>query len=97
VRAATVFLTALLAAGCSKEAPPPQRPPPQVTVLAADLDRAQGEHDSAAAAVFSAQAKVKEQQLNLGYATIQAPVTGSPAARRSARARTSTPCPRARR
>ena len=35
MRAATVFLTALFAAGCSKEAPPPQRPPPQVTVLAA--------------------------------------------------------------
>jgi membrane fusion protein (multidrug efflux system) len=42
----------------------------------ADLDRAQGEHDSATAAVFAAQAKVKEQELNLGYATIRAPVTG---------------------
>jgi membrane fusion protein (multidrug efflux system) len=42
----------------------------------ADLDRSQGEYDSASAAVFSAQAKVKEQELNLGYATILAPVTG---------------------
>jgi membrane fusion protein (multidrug efflux system) len=42
----------------------------------ADLDRAQGDYDSANAAVFSAQAKVKEQELNLGYATILAPVTG---------------------
>ena len=48
----------------------------QDAVSRADLDRAQGEHDSAAAAVFSAQAKVKEQELNLGYATIHAPVTG---------------------
>ena len=42
----------------------------------ADLDRAQGEFDASRAAVFSAQAKVKEQQLNLGYATIRSPVTG---------------------
>jgi len=42
----------------------------------ADLDRAQGDYDSANAAVFAAQAKVKEQELNLGYATIFAPVTG---------------------
>ena len=42
----------------------------------ADLDRAQGDYDSAGAAVFSAQAKVKEQELNLGYTTIQSPVTG---------------------
>ncbi|HEX6691414.1 MAG TPA: efflux RND transporter periplasmic adaptor subunit [Burkholderiales bacterium] len=48
----------------------------QDAVSKADLDRAQGENDSAAAAVFSAQAKVREQELNLGYATIQAPVTG---------------------
>lgn len=41
-----------------------------------DLDRAKGEFDSATAAVFSAQAKVKEAELNLGYATIRAPVTG---------------------
>ena len=48
----------------------------QDAVSRADLDRAQGEHDSAAAAVFAAQAKVKEQELNLGYAAIQSPVTG---------------------
>lgn len=42
----------------------------------ADLDKAQGEHDSANAAVFAAGAKVKEHELNLGYATIRAPVTG---------------------
>ena len=27
------LFAALLAAGCSKEAPPPQRPPPEVTVI----------------------------------------------------------------
>jgi membrane fusion protein (multidrug efflux system) len=48
----------------------------QDAVSRADLDRAQGEHDGAAAAVFAAQAKVKEQELNLGYAAIQSPVTG---------------------
>jgi membrane fusion protein (multidrug efflux system) len=42
----------------------------------ADLDKAQGEFDSSRAAVYSAQAKVKEMQLNLGYATIRSPVTG---------------------
>jgi membrane fusion protein (multidrug efflux system) len=42
----------------------------------ADLDRAQGEFDSAAAAVYAAQAKVKEAELNLGYATIRSPVSG---------------------
>jgi membrane fusion protein (multidrug efflux system) len=42
----------------------------------ADLDKAQGEFDASRAAVFSAQAKVTEQELNLGYATIRAPVTG---------------------
>src|SRR5262245_44484361 len=42
----------------------------------ADLDKAQGEFDSSRAAVFSAQAKVTEQELNLGYATIRSPVTG---------------------
>jgi membrane fusion protein (multidrug efflux system) len=42
----------------------------------ADLDRAKGEFDSASAAVYSAQAKVRESELNLGYATIRAPVTG---------------------
>ncbi|MCL4799874.1 MAG: efflux RND transporter periplasmic adaptor subunit [Burkholderiales bacterium] len=41
-----------------------------------DLDRAQGEFDSAAAAVYAAQAKVKEAELNLGYATIRSPVNG---------------------
>jgi membrane fusion protein, multidrug efflux system len=42
----------------------------------ADLDKAQGEFDASRAAVFAAQAKVTEQELNLGYATIRAPVTG---------------------
>jgi membrane fusion protein (multidrug efflux system) len=169
---AIALALSLLAAGCSKEAPPPQRPPPEVTVITieprdipyipnfvaqtessqqvnivarvsgfldkiayqegevvqegqllfqldpkpfqaqleaargemqaqqarlttaqanlgrvkplaeqnalsrADLDRAQGEFDSAKAAVFSAEAKVKEAELNLGYATIRSPVTG---------------------
>lgn len=41
-----------------------------------DLDRAKGELDAARAAVFSAQAKVEEATLNLGYATITAPLTG---------------------
>jgi membrane fusion protein (multidrug efflux system) len=45
-------------------------------VSRADLDKAQGEHDSANAAVFAAQAKVKEHELNLGYTTIESPVTG---------------------
>jgi membrane fusion protein (multidrug efflux system) len=42
----------------------------------ADLDKAQGEFDASKAAVFSAQAKVTEASLNLGYTTITAPVTG---------------------
>ena len=42
----------------------------------ADLDRAQGEFDSSRAAVFSAQAKLKQAELNLGYTTIRSPVTG---------------------
>lgn len=42
----------------------------------ADLDRAQGEFDGSQAAVYSAQAKVTEAELNLGYTTIRAPVTG---------------------
>ncbi len=42
----------------------------------ADLDRAQGEFDSSKAAVFSAQAKLKEAELNLGYTTIRSPVSG---------------------
>jgi membrane fusion protein, multidrug efflux system len=171
-RAASVFVAATLAAGCSRQAPPPQRPPPQVSVVTvkpqsipyianfvaqtessrqvdivarvsgyldriayregelvkegevlfridpkpfqaqldsahgelkaqearhstafatlnrikpltemramsqADLDKAQGEFDSSRAAVYSAQAKVKEMQLNLSYATIRSPVTG---------------------
>jgi membrane fusion protein (multidrug efflux system) len=172
-RAASVFLAGALAAGCSKDAPPPQqRPAPQVTVVTvkpqsvpfiatfvaqtessrqvdivarvsgylekiayregelvkegdvlflidrkpfqaqldssqgelkaqearhstafatlnrikpltemramsqADLDKAQGEFDSSRAAVYSAQAKVKEMQLNLSYATIRSPVNG---------------------
>ena len=171
-RLATALALAALAAGCSKEAPPPQRPAPEVTVITveprdipytsnfvaqtessqqvnivarvsgfldkiayqegevvkegqllfqldpkpfqaqleaargemqaqqarfttaqanlgrvkplaeqnalsrADLDRAQGEFDSAKAAVFGAEAKVKEAELNLGYATIRSPVTG---------------------
>jgi membrane fusion protein (multidrug efflux system) len=45
-------------------------------VSRSDLDKAQGEYDSANAAVFSAQAKVREQELNLGYTTIESPVTG---------------------
>jgi len=42
----------------------------------ADLDKAQGDFDSSNAAVFAAQAKVREQELNLGYTTITSPVTG---------------------
>jgi membrane fusion protein (multidrug efflux system) len=42
----------------------------------ADLDRAQGEFDSSRAAVFSAQAKLKLAEINLGYTTIRSPVTG---------------------
>jgi len=42
----------------------------------ADLDRAQGEFDASRAGVFSAQAKVTEAELNLGYTTIRSPVTG---------------------
>ena len=41
-----------------------------------DLDKAQGEFDASKAAVFSAQAKVTEAELNLGYTTIASPVTG---------------------
>ena len=48
----------------------------QDAVSRADLDKAQGEYDSAAASVFAAQAKVKEQELNLGYTSIQSPVSG---------------------
>jgi membrane fusion protein, multidrug efflux system len=42
----------------------------------ADLDRAQGEHDGASAAVFSAEAKLRETELNLGYTVIRSPVAG---------------------
>jgi len=42
----------------------------------ADLDRAQAEFDASKAAVFTAQAKVDDAQLNLGYTTIRSPVTG---------------------
>jgi membrane fusion protein (multidrug efflux system) len=42
----------------------------------ADLDRAQGEFDAARAAVFSAEAKQREAELNLGYTIIRSPVTG---------------------
>ena len=42
----------------------------------ADLDKAQGEYDASRAAVFSAQAKAKQAELNLGYTTIRSPVTG---------------------
>ncbi len=42
----------------------------------ADLDRAQGEFDASRAAVYSAQAKVTEAKLNLGYTSIGSPVTG---------------------
>ncbi len=41
-----------------------------------DLDKSTGEFEAATAAVFSAQAKVKEAELNLGYCTIRTPVTG---------------------
>lgn len=42
----------------------------------ADLDKAQGEFDASNAAVYSAQAKLKQAELNLGYTTIRSPVTG---------------------
>ncbi len=48
----------------------------QNAVSQTDLDRAQGEFDASKAAVFAAQAKVKEAELNLGYTTIRSPVTG---------------------
>jgi membrane fusion protein (multidrug efflux system) len=41
-----------------------------------DLDRAQGEFDASRAAVFSAEAKQREAELNLGYTTVRSPVTG---------------------
>jgi membrane fusion protein (multidrug efflux system) len=42
----------------------------------ADLDRAQGDYDGAAAAVFAAQAKLREAEINLGYTVIRSPVSG---------------------
>ncbi|HET7366191.1 MAG TPA: efflux RND transporter periplasmic adaptor subunit [Burkholderiales bacterium] len=48
----------------------------QDAVSRADLDRAQGEYDSANAAVFAAGAKLREAELNLGYTVIRAPVLG---------------------
>lgn len=48
----------------------------QNAVSRADLDRAQGDFDSANAAVFAARAKVREAELNLGYTNIRSPVTG---------------------
>jgi len=45
-------------------------------VSRADLDRAQGEFDASNAAVFAAQAKLKEATLNIGYTSIRSPVTG---------------------
>lgn len=42
----------------------------------ADLDRAQGDHDAAKAAVFSAQANQTQAELNLSYAIIRSPVNG---------------------
>jgi membrane fusion protein (multidrug efflux system) len=41
-----------------------------------DLDRALGEHDAAKAAVYVAEANLAQAELNLGYTTIRAPVTG---------------------
>jgi membrane fusion protein, multidrug efflux system len=42
----------------------------------ADLDRAKGDLDSATAAVFSANAKLEQAELDRSYATISSPVTG---------------------
>ena len=41
-----------------------------------DLDDAQGQKDAAVAAVEGARAKVQQAEINLGYTTIQSPVTG---------------------
>lgn len=43
----------------------------------ADLDRATGDFDAATAGVYSAQAKVREAELNLGYTTILSPLDGA--------------------
>lgn len=42
----------------------------------ADLDKATGEFESATAAVYAAEAKVKTAELNLGYTAIRSPLTG---------------------
>ena len=42
-----------------------------------DLDQAIGEKQAAEAAVYSAEATVTNAELDLGYTTIRAPVTGS--------------------
>lgn len=41
-----------------------------------DLDKAKGEFDASKAAVFAAQAKVTQAELDLSYTTIRSPVTG---------------------
>ncbi len=43
----------------------------------ADLDRATGDFEVATAAVHSARAKVREAELNLDYATVRSPLSGS--------------------
>lgn len=48
----------------------------QEAVSKSDLDRATGDRDAARAAVFAAQAKIREAELNLGYTTIRSPVAG---------------------
>ena len=48
----------------------------QDAVSRADLDRAQGDYDAANAAVYAAEAKLREAELNLGYTTLRSPVTG---------------------
>ncbi len=45
-------------------------------VSQSDLDRATGDRDSASAAVYAAQADVKQAELNLSYTKINAPLTG---------------------
>jgi membrane fusion protein, multidrug efflux system len=42
----------------------------------ADLDRAIGEQQAADAAVYTARARLKQAEINLGYATIRSPVNG---------------------
>jgi len=45
-------------------------------VSQSDLDRATGDRDSASAAVYAAQADVKQAELDLGYTRINAPLSG---------------------